>query len=154
MAKVEKDAPRVSGMSEDAACMARSSSTSCLLPTSAISHRAVFPLLCKLLHVWHVPFYQIIVLTTSTALSIALVPTSWSCSSFLSNVLSVVFSWLLLAPLVAFYRDTIVMVYLFLASSPSSVVDFSVGVPNDLKIKRSCGSAHGSYIYIHVLVIV
>ena len=65
-----------------------------------------------------------------------------------------VFSWLLLAPLVAFYRDTIVTVYLFLAFSPSSVVDFSVGVPNDLKIKRSCGSAHGSYIYTHVPIIV
>ena len=140
---------------EDAAGMARSSSTSCPLPTSAISHRAVSPLWCKLLHVWHIPFYQIIVLTTSTALSIALIPTSWSCSSFLSNVLSVVFSWLYLTPLVAFHRDTIVMVYLFLASSSSSIVDFSVGVPNDSKIKRPCGSAHGSYnIYIYVLVIV
>jgi hypothetical protein len=100
----------------------RSFSTFCPLPTSAISHRAVSPLLCKLLYVWHVPFYQIIVLTTSTALSIALVPTSWSYSSSLSNVLSVVFSWLLLAPLVAFHRDNIAMVYLFLASSSSSVI--------------------------------
>ena len=143
-----------SSLVEDAACMARSSSASCPLPTIAISYHAVSPLSCKLLHVWHVPFYRIIVLTTSTALSIALVPTSWSCSSFLSTVLSVVFSWLILAPLVAFHRDTIAMVYLFLASSSSSVVDFSVGVPNDLKIKRSCGSAHGSYIYIHVRIIV
>jgi hypothetical protein len=153
MAKVEKDAPRVSGMSEDAACMARSSSTSCLLPTSAISHRAVFPLLCKLLHVWHVPFYQIIVLT---ALSIALVPTSLMVMFLLlvEFTLCGVFLVILLAPLVAFHHDTIVMVYLFLASSSSSIVDFPVGVPSDWKIKRPCGSAHGTYIYIHVLLIV
>jgi hypothetical protein len=67
----------------------------------------------------------------------------------------VVFSWLLLAPLVAFHRDTIVMVYLFLASSSPSIVDFSVGVPNDSKIKWPCGSAHGSYnIYTQISIIV
>ena len=65
-----------SSLVEDAACMARSSSTSCPLPTSAISHRAVSPPLCKLLHAWHVLFYRIIVLSTSSALSIALVSTS------------------------------------------------------------------------------
>ena len=45
-----------SSLVEDAAwCMARPSSASCPLPTSAILHGAVSPLLWKMLHVWHVP---------------------------------------------------------------------------------------------------
>jgi hypothetical protein len=137
--------------------MARSSSASCLLLTSAISHGAVSPLLWKMLHnVWHVPplspasskpvqsrivlflpscvscFIYGTFLLTSTALSIALVPTLWPCSSFLSNVLSVVFTPCpshcfssLCSSMRSKYGDTIVMVYLFLASSSSSIVDFS-----------------------------
>ena len=45
----------VSSLVEDAGCMASSSSASCPLPTSAILHGDVFPLLWKMLHVWHVP---------------------------------------------------------------------------------------------------